>query len=85
MSQFFSHSADVQMWLDCGEYGRVALSRITPKCVVAKDQHEIPPCHADLVVCIDGRCRRNRINLTRGFSRGRLAALIYPVSDVAPF
>src|SRR5437879_4561592 len=40
MSQLVSHSADVQMWLDCGEHGRVDLNRITPKSVVAKEARE---------------------------------------------
>jgi hypothetical protein len=86
MSQLFSHSAEVEMWLDCGEHGRVDLSRITPKSVVAKEARHVPPCIAELVVCVDGRCRRIRVNVSRGFANGRLATAIYPLSDdVAPF
>ena len=72
------------MWLDCGEYGRVNLSRITPKSVVAKEAREIPPCFADLVVSVDGRIHRTPVNVS-GFTKGRLLALIRLVTDAAPF
>jgi hypothetical protein len=84
MTQLSSHSADVQIWLDCGVHGRVDLSRESPRSVVAKAPHEIPACVAELVVSVDGRCRRTLINL-RGFTKGRLAAVADSISDVAPF
>ena len=73
------------MWLDCGPYGRVDLSRISPKSVVAKTAREIPPCFADLIVVVDGERMRKRVNVASGFSKGRLAALIHLVTDAAPF
>ena len=85
MSFYSSHSADVQMWLDCGEHGLVPLGRITPKSVVAKSSHNIPLCFADLVVTVDGLLIRSRVNRATGFSRSRRAALVYPVDDSAPF
>jgi hypothetical protein len=73
------------MWLDCGEHGKLFLSRITPKSVVAKSATEgIPPCPAELVVTVDGRLLRNRVNVL-GFSKGRRTALVLPVDNVAPF
>ena len=72
------------MWLDCGVHGRVDLSRVTPKSVVAKAPQDIPACIAELVVSVDGRCRRTLINL-RGFTKGRLAAAVDSINDVAPF
>ena len=80
-----SHSAYVEAWLDCGEYGRVMLSRVTPKSVVAKAVHEIPPCEADLVVTVDGFRISNRVSLPSGFTKGRRVARAVSVSDVAPF
>jgi len=80
-----SHSADVYAWLDCGEHGRVMLSRVTPRSVVAKEAAEIPPCFADLVVTIDGYPVRNRVKLPSGFTRGRRVARVFSVGDVAPF
>lgn len=76
MSEPSSHSADVQMWLDCGPHGIVALGRITPKSVVAKHSCDIPPCFADLVVTVDGHRLHSRVNVSTGFSKGRLAALV---------
>ncbi len=64
------------MRLDCGEHGQVALSRITPKSVVAKTPRDIPPCFADLVVTVDGQRLSNRVRLTSGFSKRRHAALV---------
>ena len=80
----FPHSADVSMWLDCGSYGRVELSRITPTSVVARNPRPVPTGDADLVVVVDGREMRNRVHLAKGFSKKGMA-LILAVDDVAPF
>jgi hypothetical protein len=85
MNEFGSHSAVVEMWLDCGHFGTVRLERITPKSVVAKEPCNIPPCEADLVVVVDGHPTRHRVMLTSGFSGGRLAARVQPVTDAVPF
>jgi len=85
MSQLSSHSADVKMWLDCGEYGRVDLSRVTPKSVVATQVREIPPCFAELVVAVDGDLQRTPVNLPSGFTKGRLVAFIQRVTESTPF
>jgi hypothetical protein len=79
-----SHSASVEAWLDCGPYGRVMLSRVTPKAVVARTPHHIPPCYAELVVTVDGDPVRNRVRLPSGFN-GRRVARAVNVEDVAPF
>jgi hypothetical protein len=80
MSQPFGHSAEVLMWLDCGAHGLVELSRISPKSVVAKYAQNIPPCDADLVVTVDDHCIVKRVNIARGFPRGRQAARIRPLN-----
>lgn len=79
-----SHSAEVEAWLDCGSYGRLELSRITPTAVFAKAPQEIPPCYAVLVVVIDGKEHRSRVNLTNGFPKGRRFARALPVDDSVP-
>jgi hypothetical protein len=84
-NNYSSHSADVEMWLDCGEHGRLGLSRITPKSVVAKSvPQDIPRCRAELVVTVDGRQLSRWVDVL-GFSRGRRVALVLPVYDPAPF
>lgn len=73
------------MWLDCGEHGRLELSRISPTHVVARRPKNIPPCHADLVVVVDGREMRSKVEVPNGFHPKRRAALVLPVDLVAPF
>jgi hypothetical protein len=61
------------------------LSRVTPKSVVAKAVHEIPPCDADLVVTVDGFRICSRVNLPSGFTKGRRVARAVTVDEVIPF
>lgn len=79
----FPHSAEVRMWLDCGDRGQIHLSRITPTSVVTRDESDVPPGDADLVVVVDGDEMRRRVHVT-GSSRGRVA-LVLAVDNVAPF
>jgi hypothetical protein len=71
-----SHSPTVTIHLDCGPYGSVPLARVTPRCVVAKTEHVIPPCDAELVVNVGGEVTRQAVRLTSGFRRGRLAGRV---------
>jgi hypothetical protein len=86
MSQPFreSHSADVKLRLDCGEYGMLALSRVSPKSIVARTPRDIPPCDAVLIVSVDGDDLRRAVHLPLGFSKARGAALIRLLDD-SPF
>jgi len=61
------------------------LRRVGPKFVMAQAAPEIPPCFAELVVMVDGKCIRNRVNITSGFARGRRVARVLPVTSAAPF
>ena len=78
-----THSADVEMWLDCGDHGVVELSRVTPRAVFAKVATEIPPCVAFLNVVVDHNLLRVRVNLKNGIPKGRRAARARAV-DNAP-
>ncbi|HWB53147.1 MAG TPA: hypothetical protein VG722_03110 [Tepidisphaeraceae bacterium] len=80
-----THSADVEMWLDCSPHGKSKLSRITPNSVVLWQSFDAPPCEADLIVHIDGKMTTRRVRLTRGVSKNRNMAIVHPVDDVAPF
>ena len=80
----YSHSADVQIWLECEGHGKIELGRVTPKLVVAKGPHNIPACFANLVVMVDGRCICNPVRILSGFKR-RNVARVCSVSDIAPF
>lgn len=72
------------MWLDCGPHGLLELSRIGPSAVIAKFAREIPPCFADLIVCVDGQSLSVRVKLTNGFVKGRRAARALIVDDALP-
>jgi hypothetical protein len=84
-SMLGNHSADVEMWLDCGAHGKIPLRRITPSSVVLKESRTVPPCDATLVVVVDGKRMTRRVNLTKGISENRAMARILPVNEVAPF
>lgn len=79
-----SHSADVKIWLDCGEHGQLLLNRVTPRWVVAKIPRNIPPCIADLVVVVDGQPICRKVRLVKGFSSENPMALALP-ADRLPF
>jgi hypothetical protein len=79
----FPHSAEVLMWLDCGDRGQIHLSRIAPKYVVTTEEVDIPAGDADLVVVVDGDEMRTRVHVADS-SRGRVAR-VHPVDQVAPF
>lgn len=73
------------MWLDCGEHGAVRLHKITPTTVILRDSAEIPACHADLVVKVDGKTHRRRVDVTSGISPASNSATVLPVDNIAPF
>lgn len=81
----FSYSAVVEMWLDCGEHGRVPLARITPKGVVAKEPTSVPPCKAKLVVNVDGQTMATPVMLSKGFTPRSTLARVISLDDSIPF
>jgi hypothetical protein len=83
---YSSHSCDVLMWLEgVAGYERIELSRVTPTSVVLKQRVDAPPCQADLVVSIDGKISRSRVDISSGFSSSRLTVSAFSIDHVAPF
>jgi hypothetical protein len=80
-----SHSAEVDIWLDCGPHGLLELSRVTPNSVIAKSFREIPPGFAELIVTVDGISKSIRLKLVNGFTKGRCAARAIVADDLIPF
>jgi len=80
----FSHSADVQAWLE-GDFGRVAVDRIRPKSIVVKATHDIAPCQANLIVVVDGEKSGRLIQIVSGFLNGRRTSLIRAALPDPPF
>jgi len=80
-----THSADVEMWLDCGVHGKSKLSRITPNSVILSQSFDAPPCEGELIVFVDSKRIVRRVRLVRGVSKSRNMAFVYPFDDIAPF
>jgi hypothetical protein len=81
---YSTHSTEVEMWLDCGEHGKASLRRITPNSVVLREPLEAPPCHADLVIRVDGKMLICRVDVISGLSKNRMVALVLPIDNIAP-
>ena len=81
----WNHSADVEMWLDCGEYGKSKLTRISPKSVVLSDSFDAPPCEATLIVFVDGKRMEQQVWLGRGVLKSRNITFMYPLTNSVPF
>jgi hypothetical protein len=73
------------MWLDCGQFGKSQLSRITPNSVVLRQAFDAPPGEAQLIVRVDGKKIVRTVNLSRGVSKKRNIAIVYPLDDSSPF
>lgn len=82
-----SHSADVDLWIDCGEFGASPLRQVTPRMIVLERSFDAPPCDARLIVSIDGLQTVHRVRVVRGISRHRNAARFVRIDEngVAPF
>jgi hypothetical protein len=80
-----THSAEVEMWLDCGQHGKAVLRKITPNSVILWDSFDAPPCHADLIVRVDGKLMSRRVDVVSGLSKHAQIATVLPIDDIAPF
>jgi len=79
------YSADVNMWIDCGVHGCVALTHTASTFVIAADAHELPACDAELILTIDGRRYVRPIRLVNGMTRMSRKAMILSRDAIAPF
>jgi hypothetical protein len=78
-----SYSAEVDMWLDCGEHGTIPLAQVASTFVIAASPVNLPACIARLILMIDGRQLERRVRLSAGMS-GR-EAQISAYDEAAPF
>jgi hypothetical protein len=79
------HSAEVAIWLDCGDHGSVPLSQAAPTFVVATESVSLPACDARLVMVVDGNRSENAVRLVSGMDRGNRKAVICLDDSVPPF
>lgn len=79
------HSADVQIWLECSGYQRIAVRRVTPNAIVVENPVNVPPCNARLVVCVDGEQMVTNVTMVSGLTSDKRLATALPLDDIAPF
>ncbi|HEY7116928.1 MAG TPA: hypothetical protein VH475_10100 [Tepidisphaeraceae bacterium] len=79
------YSAEIDMWIDCGEYGQVPLEQAASTFVITALPVSIPACIARIVLMIDGRRHERPVRLVSGLSPGVRKAMISAHDDVAPF
>ena len=80
-----SHSSDVALWLECEQYGRLELRRVSSASVEPFTPREIPPCEARLHVSIDGQVLSRRVSMPEGASAGKRNIMILSLDHIAPF
>jgi len=73
------------MWLDCGPHGKLQLSRITPNAVVVKEPVNVPPCHGNLIVSVDGEEMVVPVHVVEGISQTQHHTMALKLDHVAPF
>lgn len=85
-SNYSSHSADVDLWLDCGSHGKIPLSRISPTAIVAIDRNAVFPIGPGrLVVVVDGEQTIVPVQVSPGTPSNRGSARVVVADEAAPF
>jgi hypothetical protein len=79
------YSAEVAMWLECGDHGRVSLSQAAPTFVVAAQPISLPAGGARLVMIVDGQRFEHSVRLVDGMDEGTRKAMISLDDSVPPF
>jgi hypothetical protein len=79
------HSAEVEMWLECGDHGLVALSQAAPTFVIAAKPVFVPACDARLIMIVDGQRFEHSVQLVNGMTTTRREATICLDESVPPF
>jgi hypothetical protein len=78
------YSADVQIWLICGDR-RIKLSHASSTFVVAAEAVNLPACDAQIEMTIDGDRYERPVSLPGGLSAERREATVFDRDGVAPF
>lgn len=80
-----SHSAEVDIYIDCGEFGRIPLSQASSTFVIAESAVKVPPCDAEIVIIIDGRQYERKVKLIHGMDPRSREAMVLSRDSVSPF
>ena len=76
------YSADVDLWMDCGAHGKVALSHAADDFVIAARAKRVPACNVQIVLVVDGHKYERPARLPLGMSADNREAVL---SDIPPF
>lgn len=68
METSLAYSSDVDIYLIVDGKRIEVAGCLGQKCTL-REVREVPPCHADLVIIIDGQERRKRVYLPNGISK----------------
>ena len=79
------HSAHVDLWMDCGEHGKVQLSQAADTFVIATNAVSIPPCDARIVITVDGYQFVRPVQLVNGMAAPAREAMLLSQDSVSPF
>jgi hypothetical protein len=79
------HSAEVAIWLECGDRGKVSLSQAAPTFVIAAKPVSLPACDARLVMVVDGNRFEHAVQLIDGMTENDRKARISLGDSVPPF
>jgi hypothetical protein len=80
-----NYSADVKIWMDCGEHGKVPLAHASSTFVIAATPSSVPACSAKIILVVDGERIERPVRLPNGMSADAKEAAISSQDAVAPF
>ena len=73
-----NHSADVDLWMDCGPYGAIPLSQASYGFVIAATARDLPACIARIILTVDGRKYERTVRLVNGLASASRQAAVLP-------
>jgi hypothetical protein len=80
-----NYSAEVDIWLDCGELGIIPLSQASSTFVIADTAIDLPACEARIILKVDSRKYERKVTLVNGMSQTSRQAMILSSDGVSPF
>ena len=80
-----NYSADLKIWMDCGDHGTVPLAHAASTFVIAAAPANVPACSAKIVLVVDGDRIERPVRLVGGMSPETREAMVSSEDAFAPF
>jgi hypothetical protein len=81
-----NYSAEVDMWMECGEHGNVPLAQAASTFVISAIPATVPAaCIALIVLMIDGKRLERPVRLVSSLSPESPKAMVSSHDSIAPF